>query len=110
MAEKKIVRRGSGPFVISGNALRGGHVLWLAEGDSWAPLLEAAAVLETDEAAAAAMGRATADRRELDVVDVHVVDVAAKEGRMVPVTYRERVRAFGPTIATGPDAAREASP
>ena len=99
MAEKKIVRRGNGPFAISGNELLSGHVVWLGGGRDWVPAFDRACILATEAEAQAAMAQVTADRRELDVVEVHVVDVAERSpGRPVPVTYRERVRAFGPTI------------
>ena len=99
MAEKKIVRRGTGPFAISGNALLNGHVVWLGEAAGWVGAFDQARILATEAEAADAMARATADRRELEVVEVHVVDVAERSaGRLAPVTYRERVRAFGPTI------------
>ena len=102
MAEKKIVRRGTGPFAISANDLLSGHVVWLREGGEgleWVANFDQARILATEAEAGAAMAQATADRRELDVVEAHVVDVTARpSGGPVPVTYRERVRAFGPTI------------
>ncbi len=100
MAEKKIVRRGTGPFAISGSDLRTGHVVWLAAGDRWVDRYEDALILQSEAETAARMALVTADRRELAVVDTHVVDVAGGPGH-APVTYRERVRAFGPTTAYG---------
>ncbi len=99
MAEKKIVRRGTGPFAISGNRLLSGHVVWLDEGGGWVGTFDKARIIPTEAETAVAMAEATSDRRELDVVEVHVVDVAERaSGHLAPVTYRERVRAFGPTI------------
>lgn len=110
MSEKKIVRRGSGPFVISGNRLRHGRVVWLTAAQTWSARLNEAAVLKTAAHAEAAMAQAGLDRRELAVVDVHVVDVVAGPGQVSPVTYRERIRAFGPTIAFGAQLAGDVSP
>ncbi len=109
MAEKKIVRRGAGPFAISGNDLREGHVVWLAGDRSWTRRFEDAAILQTEAEAADAMTEATSDRRELAIVEVHLVDVVPS-GRMLPVTYRERVRAFGPTTAFGRHLPAEVQP
>ncbi len=104
MAEKKIIRRGSGPFVVSGSRLLQGDVVWLDAGHAWTTTLESAALLETAEQADSAMSVANADRRQLAVVDVHIVDVIVEGGRIVPVTSREKVRAFGPTITFGAQA------
>jgi hypothetical protein len=100
MAERAIRRRGGGPFVVSANDLRHGYVVRLGAGDAWVCSYADAAVLPGADAETM-MDRIQADGWRLEVVDVHLVDVADSSRGPTPVTYKERIRADGPSIALG---------
>lgn len=80
---------------VTGNRLADGEVVFWSRGD-WVErfadieLFEEAAVAET------ALGEARS--RPTIIVDPYVIDVRVDEGVPVPVAYRERVRALGPTV------------
>lgn len=84
--------------VVTANRLYDGEVVWLGAGGRWVEDLGEAHVLETGEAEeqALAQGAASADRQE--VVDVYSIDVTFEEGVLLPVRFREQIRAAGPTM------------
>lgn len=84
--------------VVTANRLFDGEVVWLGAGGRWVEDLGEARVLETREAEAAGLeeGAASADRQE--VVDVYSIDVTIEEGVLIPVRFREQIRAAGPTM------------
>lgn len=100
MADKPIKRRSSGPFVVSASNLRHGHVVWLGAGDVWRRSFAEAALfpgIDAETVLACLQG----DSLELEVVDLHLVDVTESPDGPTPITYRERIRAGGPSIAFG---------
>jgi Protein of unknown function (DUF2849) len=100
MAEKPLRRRVAGPFVVSASDLWLGHVVWLGARDRWVHCFAHAARFDGADAETV-LARIQPDAREREVVDVHVVDVSETPAGLRPVTYRERIRATGPTIAIG---------
>jgi hypothetical protein len=100
MTEKPLRRRSVGPIVVSASDLRHGHVVWLTAERTWSRSFQDAALFnETD--ARAAFDHVQSDDRQLQVVDVHLVPVDLSAGPS-PVTFRERIRVGGPTVAFGP--------
>ena len=101
-------RPATAPTVFTANRLRDGRVVWLADGDAWVEGIDAARVFP---AAAAAEGLAIAQRGERNqrVVGVYGTEVDLKAGRPVPLRFRERLRAQGPSIAAEPPSYRPAS-
>lgn len=93
--------------IITANRLSDGTVVFLSA-EGWITEIARAAVLSAHdaiEAGLAAAARAVADR---EVIDTAAIDVTVEEGSgPVPVRLRERIRAFGPTVAFG-EAARAA--
>ncbi len=87
--------------VITANRLSDGVVVYLASG-SWKTGIDGASVLaaaDAIEAGLAVAARAVANR---EIVDVSAIDVELGETRTPrPLRLRERIRAFGPTIAFG---------
>ena len=73
-------------------------------GPTWAPRLPDADLYDAPEPAAAALDAAKAE--VLTVVDPYLIDCVMEGAVAVPVSYRERVRALGPTIH--PDMGRQA--
>ncbi len=93
--------------IITANRLSDGAVVFLSA-EGWITEIARAAVLSAQdaiEAGLAAAARAVADR---EVIDTAAIDVTVEENAgPVPVRLRERIRAFGPTVAFG-EAARAA--
>lgn len=73
-------------------------------GDAWEPRLPDADVYTDAEAAAAALDLARAQATV--VVDPYLIDCHLEGAVAVPVSYRERVRALGPTVH--PDMGKQA--
>jgi sulfite reductase (NADPH) hemoprotein beta-component len=89
------------PSVFTANRLRDGRVVWLGAGDAWVERVAEAAVFAPAEHGAG-LARAKRGEAEQRVVGVYGVEVALKAGAPVPVKFRERLRAQGPSIAAEP--------
>ena len=86
------------PVVFTGNRLIDGEVVWLAANGKWVESVAAAhAVLTTVEHEIFAAQTEAADRNNV-VVEPYEIDVAIEGGQIVPVRFREQIRAAGPTI------------
>jgi hypothetical protein len=79
---------------LTANRLIDGEVVFWTGAD-WAERF-AAAILFDDNAAAEA-AEAHAKSQITLLVDPYLIDVAEVEGGVAPVSYRERLRALGPT-------------
>ncbi|TDG28794.1 DUF2849 domain-containing protein [Paracraurococcus ruber] len=88
-------------MVFTANRLRDGRVVWLAGPGRWAETVREARVFPPAEAAA---GLALAQQGERDqvVIGAYGAEVAIRDGIAVPVRFRERLRAEGPSIAAEP--------
>jgi hypothetical protein len=79
---------------VTANTLSEGDVVFLSR-DAWVEQFADAQLFEDkdelDAAVAKAQGQVTL------VVDVYPIDVVLDEGLPVPTSYRERLRALGPT-------------
>lgn len=80
--------------VLTANRLLDGEVVFLANGE-WVEHISAADLF-IGEAGAPAL--AAAEAQTTVVVAPYLIDVTPTEGVPVPIAYRERVRALGPTI------------
>jgi hypothetical protein len=83
--------------VLTANRLGDGAVVFLDAGGHWTERIAEADVAEKAEAEALAKrGEATAD----EVIAPYLIDVdlAPGAGGPTPLRYRERIRAFGPSI------------
>jgi hypothetical protein len=96
------------PMVFTANRLRDGRVVWLAEAGRWTERVAEARVFPPAEAAAG-LALAQAAERAQQVVGAYGTDVALQAGRPVPVKFRERLRAEGPSVDAEPPAYRLAS-
>ena len=88
--------------VLTANGLLDGEVVFFA-GGRWVQHISEADVFIGD---AGAPALAAAEAQPTVVVAPYLIDVAPSEGVPVPVAYRERVRALGPTIH--PDMGKQA--
>lgn len=80
---------------LTANDLASGEVVFLSE-DGWVASYGEAVIFEDDASAEAALDSAKAAVNTL--ADPYLIDVAAVDGFPVPTSYRERIRALGPTI------------
>ena len=80
---------------LTGNILSDGEAVFLAADGSWAPRFADAKLFDSDDAAMAA--EAHAKTQGTVVVDPYLIDVIPSDHGYAPLSYRERVRALGPT-------------
>ena len=92
---------------LTANALDSGDVVFWNAG-RWVGAFAEAELFQIDPAQADGRDAALAAARAQTavVVDPYLIDVALEDGLPVPVSYRERVRALGPTIH--PDMGKQA--
>ena len=84
-------------FVVTATNLRDGAIRWLGAGDVWQPLLANAQPFdEAGIAAALAFGAAEAGAQR--VIGVYKVEVHRTADGFDPLSTRERIRAFGPSV------------
>ncbi|GBR55516.1 hypothetical protein AA106555_2038 [Neokomagataea thailandica NBRC 106555] len=95
---KRALRVGAGEgVVITANRLLDGAIVWLAADDIWLTRMQRANVFEPEaavERVSALQSRAQSD----GVVGIYEIAVRPEETGPMPVTMRERIRAFGPTV------------
>jgi hypothetical protein len=82
--------------IITANSLKDGRVVFQTA-SGWTLDVDRAEVLETKEAAAAALARAQADAARNIVVEPYAIAVTRNGAGLVPTRLRERIRAEGPT-------------
>jgi len=84
------------PQLVTANDLLSGDVVFLSNAGWSRKIAEAA--LAKGEAAAALLARGEADAKANIVVAPYLVPVTLEEGRPVPLQFRERIRAEGPSV------------
>jgi len=82
---------------LTANRLIDGEVVFWT-GEAWAEQFAAARLFDDDAAAEAAEGHAKTLVTAL--VDPYLIEVIDTEGGVAPLSYRERLRALGPTNRT----------
>jgi hypothetical protein len=89
---------------LTANRLLDGVVVFWAD-QGWTEAFPEAELFS--DAAAAAARLAAAREQTTRLVDPYLIDIRLDAGQPVPASYRERVRALGPTIH--PDMGKQAS-
>ncbi|MDO9708835.1 DUF2849 domain-containing protein [Paracraurococcus lichenis] len=89
------------PMVFTANRLLDGRVVWLAADGGWAETVAEARVFPPAEAAAG-LAQAQQGERDQVVVGVYGAEVAIHDGVAVPIKFRERLRAEGPSVNAEP--------
>ena len=79
---------------LTGNRLRDGETVFWKSGQ-WVERFADAQLFDADEAALAA--EADAKTQQTIVVDPYLIDVIESEGLWAPLSFRERIRALGPS-------------
>lgn len=86
--------------VLTANRLIDGVSVWLGANGDWLEGIDGALVARHAEAVAA-LEQAGKQAQAIDpVVDVNVIDVEERNGRLYPLRLRERIRLTGPTVRT----------
>ena len=80
---------------LTGNRLDDGEAIFLAPDGNWARRFADAQLFEAEDAALAAEARAKT--QVTVVVDPYLIDVIPADDAWAPLSFRERVRALGPT-------------
>jgi sulfite reductase (NADPH) hemoprotein beta-component len=88
---------------LTANDLVSGEVVFRGA-DGWSASFAEAVIYEAADVADAALEEARAAVNQL--ADPYLIDVAAVDGFPVPTSYRERIRALGPSIH--PDMGKQA--
>lgn len=91
--------------IITGNRLTDGVVVFLAKDGGWTEMLAGSRVIENDEELAQMKTLADAAAKAAIVVEPYPIGVTRDGGDIRPVRYRERIRAYGPSIH--PDFAKQ---
>jgi hypothetical protein len=79
---------------LTGNLLRDGETVFWSQGQ-WVPRFRDAQLFDNDAEAEAA--EAHAKSALTVVVDPYLIDLIESEGLWVPLSFRERIRALGPS-------------
>ena len=84
--------------VVTGNRLADGAVIFLGPDGAWTTDIDAARVADREAEAKVLEDLAIAMAKARLVVGPYLIEVQREEGRLVPSKYRERLRAYGPSI------------
>lgn len=91
---------------LTANRLIDGEVVWLGRAGQWVETLDGARLLETPEAVGEAEAQGAEAVAQRLVVEPYLIDLRREDKEIVPVRFRERIRAKGPT--TRPDLGKQA--
>lgn len=87
---------GEPQYAITANDLRNGAVVYLRQDGNWTECLDECRVFTDRD-----LDRGTAAGRDAEavqwVVGAYEIEVVVENEKVMPVRYRERIRAFGPS-------------
>ncbi len=86
--------------LATGNRLRDGVPVYFAGAGTWSPKVNDAVLVEAG-AAEDLLEEAQRGEKPLPAVGVELIEAVREGTRVVPVTLREKIRAFGPTTPLG---------
>lgn len=84
--------------IVTANRIGDGVVVFLAEGERWTERVHESLVTDGEEEEAQLMAVAKKFNRDAVVIEPYLIDVTREGDEIRPVRYRERIRAFGPSI------------
>ena len=84
--------------VATANRLSDGAVVFLTRAAKWSEYIDNAVVAVEPQAAAALGEHGKAAEAANHVTGSYVIDVERRDGRVLPLHIRERIRALGPTV------------
>ena len=88
----------AGAQAVTANRLRDGAVVFLRAGGEWSLGVDDSAVAGDAAAAATLMAVANQAVAGRLVVAPYLIEIEATGGKVVPLVYRERIRAYGPSV------------
>jgi len=88
--------------VITANRLIDGRVVYLTRANDWSRRLADAWPAEDEAEAARLLDLAEAHVRARRVIGVYAFPVVRADGGLAPVSQRERIRTFGPSLEWPP--------
>lgn len=94
--------------MITANRLTDGVVVFLAGGGRWVERFEEGWLANDEQEAAALQQAAEVAVARAEVVAPYLIEVEARNGRLLPSRYRERIRVEGPSVGGKLDASVEA--
>ncbi|HUZ73357.1 MAG TPA: DUF2849 domain-containing protein [Stellaceae bacterium] len=83
--------------LVTANRLRDGVPVYFGPGRTWSRSIADAVVAGAGESESL-LAAASAGPAPLPVVAPYLIEAAVASGRPVPLSLRERIRAFGPTV------------
>jgi hypothetical protein len=86
--------------LVTGNRLWDGVPVYFAGAGKWSPAVNDA-ILAVAGTAEALLAEAQTGEKPLPAVGVELIEAVREGSRIVPVTLREKIRAFGPTTPFG---------
>ncbi len=92
--------------VLTANRLADGDVVYLTAAGAWSTSIDEARIADGKEEAAALDAAGAKAAAAQIVVAPYLIDVGEDAGHVVPLRYRERIRAYGPS--NRPDLAKHA--
>lgn len=84
--------------ILTANRLSDGTIVYLDYEGEWTEDFAEATVARTPDELLALEARGTHDAARNRIVDPYLVEVRDVDGRLVPIRFRERVRAAGPSV------------
>jgi hypothetical protein len=86
--------------MIVANRLTDGHVVFLAAEGRWVEDIEVGTLARDQDAAQRLLAAAQLAESRNAVVEPYLIEIRTESGLRVPVSYREAIRATGPTVRT----------
>ncbi len=83
--------------IVTANRLDDGLVVYL-NGAGWSERIEDARIAGDDAAADGLLAEAEGQGQEIRVIEPYLIEVALEGAAPRPVSYREAIRAQGPTV------------
>jgi hypothetical protein len=83
--------------IVTANRLNDGLVVYL-NGAGWSERIEDARIAGDDAAADGLLAEAEGQGQEIRVIEPYLIEVAIEGAAPRPVSYREAIRAQGPTV------------
>jgi hypothetical protein len=83
--------------IVTANRLLDGHVVYLNAAHVWSEDVKAGVCVDSDAAGAEIMEQAQESVARQEVVDPYLVDVEIGSDGIAPLSFREKIRAEGPT-------------
>ena len=87
--------------MIIANRLEDGRVVFMTGDAAWSDSINAGCLIFDEPESARLLDIALESERNCEVIDPYLIDVCEENGVRTPTSYREKIRATGPTVQTG---------